>query len=602
MLHYEETVEKDETVEFFNAYERLSYEITVTKEFTGITAEMIPEDFQISITVDGEEIQVLKVTDEDVVVDGLKYTWKLDEKIPYETEITAKESGTEIFGATLSEEAVTEVTLVVDVKDNVMALTNPYTIDTFEVVVTKEWDDNNDQDGFRAKLGATVQLYKQLAGENEKTKVGDPVTVGTGDDWSNTWKDLPAYENGKLVTYSVEETYADEKLNYEKTIGDPVKYTGEVSETIEVKNTHEPEKVDVPVTKEWAGDKDFTEYRPEKIVVELFAGGKSSGEEGMTAELTAENEWTYTFEGLDKYADGKEIEYTVDETEIINGYVKKVEKSDEGGYVIINTFEPIHFDPPVMKTVKGDEAPEDTFKFQFEGLNGAPMPEGAEGQIMTCELKAGESHEFGDVYLVEPGTYEYKITEINDGKEGYTYDAKEYLLKFVITQAEDGTLSCDLTINGEKADYKNLTPSQFEFVNEYREYIDVEVVKVWDDKDDAEGKRPEEVEVTLYANDKAVETVKLNEENNWSYSWIGFEYSDENFEEIQYTVKEDKVPEGYSMSHKQDGYKITITNSINPPETGDSNNMKLWAALFTLSLTNTAALAVALKKRKEEEE
>ena len=56
------------------------------------------------------------------------------------------------------------------------------------------------------------------------------------------------------------------------------------------------------------------------------------------------------------------------------------------------------------------------------------------------------------------------------------------------------------------------------------------------------------------------------------------------------------------MSHKQDGYKITITNSINPPETGDSNNMKLWAALFTLSLTNTAALAVALKKRKEEEE
>ena len=119
----------------------------------------------------------------------------------------------------------------------------------------------------------------------------------------------------------------------------------------------------------------------------------------------------------------------------------------------------------------------------------------------------------------------------------------------------------------------------------------------------AEGKRPEEIEVTLYANEEAVETVKLSEENNWSYIWVGLEYSDENFEEIQYTVREDKVPEGYTMSHQQDGYKVTITNTINPPETSDSSNLKLWATLMTLSMTSSVALAgVALKKKKEEEE
>ena len=602
MFHASEIIVEDgKTISFYNQYEKQSYEITVTKEFTGITNEMIPEDFQISITVAGEEIQVLKVTDEDVKVDGLKYTWVLSEKIPYETEITATESGYEIFGATLSEDAVTEVTLTVDVEDNVMELTNPYTIDTFSVIVNKIWEDNNDQDGFRAKLGATVQLYKQLEGSEEKTKVGDPVTVGTGDDWSNEWKDLPAYEDGKLVTYSVEETYGDETLNYTMTIGDPVQYTGEVSETIEVTNAHEPEQIDIPVEKVWKGDEDF-DVRPESVTVELLADGKSIGEEGLTAELNEENEWKFTFEGLDQYADGKEIEYSVKEVEVPAGYKSEAE-GDNKGWTITNTFTPVHFDPPVMKVVEGDEADsDDTFTFQFEGLDGAPMPEGAEGQTKTATLKAGEEYEYGDVYLVEPGTYQYKITEVNEGKEGYAYDETEYLLVFEITVDEDNQLAVKLTINGEEADYQNLTPSQFKFVNEYRDYIDVEVVKIWEDNDDEQGLRPEELEVTLYANGEAVETVTLSEENGWAYKWEGLEFSDENFEEISYTVKEDNVPEGYTMSFSQTGNKVTITNTVNPPETGDTNNLKLWAALMALSLTGTVALAgVALKRRKEEE-
>ncbi|MBQ1342145.1 MAG: Cna B-type domain-containing protein, partial [Erysipelotrichaceae bacterium] len=246
----------------------------------------------------------------------------------------------------------------------------------------------------------------------------------------------------------------------------------------------------------------------------------------------------------------------------------------------------------------------DTFTFKFTAKDGAPMPAAAEGASeMTVELKAGEEHEFGDVYLIEPGTYEYTITEENDGKEGYAYDETEYVLIFKISTDENNQLVCDLTINGEAADYKNLEPSTFKFVNEYREYVDVEVKKVWDDKENAEGKRPEEIEVTLYANDEAVETVKLNEENGWTYKWEGLEYSDEEYNEISYTVKEDKVPEGYTMSHQQSGYVITITNTITPPETGDSNNLKLWATLMTLSMTSSVALAgVALKKKKEEEE
>ena len=56
------------------------------------------------------------------------------------------------------------------------------------------------------------------------------------------------------------------------------------------------------------------------------------------------------------------------------------------------------------------------------------------------------------------------------------------------------------------------------------------------------------------------------------------------------------------MSFSQTGYKVTITNTVNPPETGDTNNLKLWATLMALSMTSSVALAgVALKRRKEDE-
>ena len=160
-----------------------------------------------------------------------------------------------------------------------------------------------------------------------------------------------------------------------------------------------------------------------------------------------------------------------------------------------------------------------------------------------------------------------------------------------------------LTVNGKAADYTRLDPSQFKFVNVYRDYVDVEVVKIWGDNNNVDGLRPQEIEVTLYAGNKKVETVKLSEKNSWSYSWTGLDYSDEKYEKIQYTVKENKVPKGYTMSQQQEGNKVTITNATAPPDTGDSDNLKLWTTVLALSLTGSAIVASAsLKKRKEEEE
>ncbi|MBE6115667.1 MAG: Cna B-type domain-containing protein [Erysipelotrichaceae bacterium] len=596
---------EDHTEEFKNMYDRNKYDVTVTKEFSGITAEMIPEEFQISITVDGKEIKVLKVTDEDVKVEGLKYTWTL-EGVAYETELKATESGYDVFGATLSEDAVKEATLVVGTGENVMALTNPYTINTFKVEVTKEWDDSDDRDGFRAKLGATVQLYKQLAGENTKTRVGETVTVGTGADWSNIWKNLPAYENGKLVTYSVEETYADKTLKYEMTIGDPVKYTGKEKETIAIKNTHVRERINVPVEKIWEGDEDYLEYRPEKITVVLVADGK---ETNMTVELNKDNEWKNSFKDLEKYSAGKEIDYTVKEIDVPAYYKSGEPDGDKTkGYKITNTFAPILFDPPVVKTIVGDKNDETaTFEFEMVAVTeGAPMPAGAADGKITVTLPAdGKPHEFGEVLITEPKKYEYIIREVAGEDDHYAYDATEYHLLFDVDVNAENELVCQLTVSDGETEtivpWKELSGFPFEFVNEYRDYVTLEIEKVWDDGNDAQQLRPEEIEVEVLANGEVIFTVVLNEENEWKYEEV-LPYSDDNYKEVTYSVNEKNVPKGYTVSYSQNEYKFTVTNTVTPPETSDASGINMWLAVFGISLTNSLGLAyVSLKRKKEEQ-
>ena len=586
-------------IEVTNEYERNTFEVTVTKEFIGIPAELLPESFQISVEVDGKEVQVLKLTDKDVQVEGLKYTWVLTEEIPFEAEVTATESGMDVFGFTLSESAVTEVTITVDLEGNILELTNPYTVNTFNVVVNKEWDDGNNNDGFRDDLGATVQLFKQLEGETEKTKVGDPVTVGLGDDWSYTWKDLPAYENGKLVTYSVEETYANDTIGYEKEISGPVKYQGNESEEINVTNTYQTEKITVKVEKSWVGDEDF-DVRPDKITVNLLADGEKAG----SVELSENNEWKYEFTDLNKYKDGKEIEYTVNEILETAGYTKEITGDQEEGYTIINTFTPIKYDPPVIKEVTGEGAdPNDTFTFKFERVTaGAPMPNDEDADEMTATIKAKVVYEFGWMYLTKPGVYEYKITEVKGSNPQYKYDETEYNLKFTVKADENNQLTCELTVNGTKVDFESQDAYQFKFVNEFRENITVEVEKIWVDNDNAEGKRPDSIDVTLYADGEAVETVTLSKDNEWKHVFDELPAVNDKFEEIQYTVEEDKVPDGYKSTTARSDNKFTITNTIETPETGDASNMVLWLSLFGASMSGTLGAAyVALKKKKEQE-
>ena len=519
---------------------------------------------------------------------GKKITYSVEETLPDGSKYTKS-------GDDVTKEAFKDESGTIEIK-------NSYTPELTTATVKKVWDDDNNNDGFRPE-----KLTVKLLADNKDT--GKTVELTEENEWTATIEKLDKYrDHGVEIVYTWEEV--DLPKGYELT------NTATEGTVTTLTNTHNNELVEVPVEKVWKGDEDY-DVRPESIEVKLKGTVTVDGKEEVVVTDTQElkegedGKWTYTWTKLNKRYNGVEIKYTVEEPAVPAGYKSVITGDATGGYTITNTFKPFSFDPPVIKVVDGDHEladPNETFTFKFEAIANEdgevpPMPEGSEGNVKTITIPAGKGYEFGEVEITKVGKYTYEITEVNDGKAGYTYSDQKYTLVFDVDVNTDNELVCQLTINGEVVDYKNLEESPFEFVNIFRETVEVTVEKVWDDNNNADGKRPEEIEVTLYANDKKVETVKLNEENEWKYTFEDLPFSDDKFEEIQYTVKEDKVPEGYSMSHSQSGYAVTITNTKNPPETSDSSNLKLWATLMTLSMTSSVALAgVALKRRKEEEE
>jgi len=94
------------------------------------------------------------------------------------------------------------------------------------------------------------------------------------------------------------------------------------------------------------------------------------------------------------------------------------------------------------------------------------------------------------------------------------------------------------------------------------EPVDVTVVKVWDDDENARGNRPDYVTVTLYKGDEAFEKVTLSEENGWTYTWTELDGA------FEWGVLETGIPKGYTPSYSSENGAVVITNTETLIETG----------------------------------
>ena len=189
-------------------------------------------------------------------------------------------------------------------------------ITNIDIAGKKTWDDANNQDGKRPDK-IKVILNKTVDGKTTKVEEKE---VTKENNWSYEFNDLPKYENGKKITYSIDEEAVP---GYEKII-----------DGYNLNNKYVPEKVAISGKKIWDDNHNEHGKRPDKIKVILNKTVNGKTTKVAEKEVTEQDNWSYTFADLPKYENGKKIKYSIDEKPV-EGYKKSVE-----GYNLTNKYIP----------------------------------------------------------------------------------------------------------------------------------------------------------------------------------------------------------------------------------------------------------------------
>ena len=308
-----------------------------------------------------------------------------------------------------------------------------------------------------------------------------------------------------------------------------VQKNGTTVDKAEFTNTYET--TSVSGTKSWSDGDNQDGIRPDKITVNLLADGTKVKSQEVTPD--ASGNWEYSFTDLQKYKEeGQLINYTVTE-DAVDGYETTI-----NGYNILNTHIPETIS--INGTKHWDDANNQDGK----------RPE----KIIVNLLANGEKVDTQVVTADNDWKYSFKDLPVYKDGQKLTYTVSEETVKDYTTEY-DGTN----IIN-------SYTPGK----------TSASVVKVWNDANNQDGKRPESITVSLLADGRDTGiTVTLNAENNWTQTVTDLDEK-ANGKVIEYTWAEENVPEGYELTgNTADGTVTTLTNK-HVPEVTAITGTKTW--------------------------
>ena len=217
--------------------------------------------------------------------------------------------------------------------------------------VVKNWQRYDENEAFP---NVTIELSDGARTRSAELKSEDVQVDGQNASMgsiSHIFENLPAYDlEGKELTYTATESYIP---GY--TAGEPV--SSDVSTTF----TNTANSIVLTVNKVWQNG-DGTEYkgeRPESVTVKLWRKGEEKAYK--TAELNADNDWTYSFTVPTHNADGDEYIYSVSEDPVMGfelvttdlTFVKNEESDNPYSVTLVNQ-KTMSEEVPSEKTVEAD--------------------------------------------------------------------------------------------------------------------------------------------------------------------------------------------------------------------------------------------------------
>ncbi|WP_311467990.1 Cna B-type domain-containing protein [uncultured Abiotrophia sp.] len=548
----------------------------------------------------------------------------------YEFSNLPKNKAGQAITYSVQEEAVAEYTASYQAYN----VTNSHTPGQTSHTVQKVWDDGQNQDGVRP-----VELKVQLYADDQK--YGDEISLTAANNWTYTWSQLPEKAQGKAISYQAREVTVPEGYQADQ----PSTQAGVTTLT----NHHTPEVTSVSGAKTWKDNNNQDGVRPERIKVNLLADGVLKA----SKEVSAADNWSYSFDNLPKFAAGQAVVYTITEDAVAE-YSTQVE-----GYNLTNSHTPGQTTLTVTKQWQ-DQGDQDGLRpsqiqvqLYADGVaSGSPVTlTAADNWVYTwsglAEKANGKTIEYsvkevdqpsgytsttsqvspGNVLIVNqhtPATTEVKGQKTwddannQDGKRPESVTVQLYadgqvVASQVVTAANNWTYSFsnlpkfakgkaisysvqELVDTGlDKAGYR---PSYdgYNIANHYKpEVTTFEVRKVWNDQNDQDKLRPSQIQVQLYADGKAFgEPVTLKADNDWRHVFADLAKYQEG-KEVVYTVEEVAVPSGYSVTSSQTGInQVTLTNTHQPKRPEDPGKKDLpktgSAETFSLALAGLMAM------------
>lgn len=440
------------------------------------------------------------------------------------------------------------------------------------VDVEKKWEDDEDRDGIRPD-SVEVTLHN----ENDKKDV-QTITLDSKNDWKGTFNRVPVYDDdGNPIIYSYKEKFAGSD-KYTQSVG---RITVDGKLTICITNTHDPERITIPVTKHWNDGDNEANARPSSIKVRLYADDDTEPTATITIRPDNDGNWYGEFKELYKYKHVKKlISYRVEEEAIedyrFDGEEYSYEQDPDGAegkitksVTIRNKYYP-YGDLKIGKTVKNATAVSEKQEFEFKLMIWA---ENDDETITVSEKYAYEIYDSskpeednpinafdktngignGDVFTLKGGQY----LVIKDIETHIDSNGKRWNLMYKVTEAEDIS---GFELTGETDSSGRIiswTPADAEFINTYSTNgsAKIEAFK------ELNGRtlRQYQFEFGLYdANTgELVRTAYNGSDGKVTFGTIGYTGADHG-KVYKYYMTE-TTPKGYTNGEFADGYQYDVS-------------------------------------------
>lgn len=447
----------------------------------------------------------------------------------------------------------------VDPTIRMVTITNTHTVEQVNVTSTKVWDDESNQDGIRPEK-VVLTLYANGIRTSATVTLDGNTDTSTAayretEAWKATWSGLYKYYHGQEIIYTIVEEIV------------PAGYTASVEKTAKnaykVTNSHEVDLISIPVIKTWDDADDQDAIRPSEVQITLYADGTAV----KMLTLKASENWMGSFGKLPVNKDGKPIAYTVKEA-TAPGYTAAYTADDS-------------VDGVLAMQVKNTHIPYKTELTATKIWNDNNDQDGRRPESIVVHILANGEHTGTKITLTADMNWTYTWTNLDKYLAGqeihYTVYEEPVYFKGIST---DGNARA---VDTYFASYERNPEDSTEIfiTNTYvPETTVITAMKIWDDGDNRDNLRTESVTAQLYADGVTTgKTVVLNEENNWTASWENMPKYKDHGKEIVYSVVENNVPTGYTVTIAQESEYapglFLISNTHSPALTSVTVN-KIW--------------------------